>query len=293
MQKRSWKLLDILNETSSFFASREIENPRLQAELLLADVLEMRRRDLYLQFERLLTPDEVDGYREHVKKRAQRVPVQYITGEAGFRELMLTVREEVLIPRPETEMLVEVALEFLSSREEPLVLDLGCGSGAIALAIAGEHPTARLVAIDLSGEALAVTRENAERGEMAERVEMLCGDLFAPLRERVEEERFDAIVSNPPYVRSGDIAELEPEVREHEPHLALDGGEDGLDCYRRIVGEAGEFLQPEGCLFLEVGDGQGEAVSGLLDAEGCFEDIEMRLDLNDIPRVVMARRSPS
>ncbi|MBT4501043.1 MAG: peptide chain release factor N(5)-glutamine methyltransferase [Gemmatimonadetes bacterium] len=291
MQKRSWKLLDILNETSGFFASREIENPRLQAELLLADVLEVRRLDLYLQFERLLTPEEVDGYREHVKKRVQRVPLQYITGEAGFRELTLVVREEVLIPRPETEILVEIALEFLSSREEPLVLDLGCGSGAIALALASEHATARLVGIDLSAEALAVARENAERSEMTERVEMLCGDLFAPLRERAEQERFDAIVSNPPYVRSGDIAELEAEVREYEPHLALDGGEDGLDCYRRIAREAGEFLEPEGCLFLEVGDGQAEAVSGLLAAEGCFENIETRSDLNDVPRVVTARFS--
>ncbi len=195
MQNRSWRLLDILGETSSFFSSRGLENPRLQAELLLADVLALRRLDLYLQFERQLTAAEVDAYREHVKKRLQRMPVQYITGEAGFRQLTLTVEAGVLIPRPETEVLVEAVLEHLAGCEAPLVLDLGCGSGAIAVAIAHEHATARLVAADLAPEALEATRRNAERSGVGERVTTVCGDLFAPLRAGNMPERFDAVVN--------------------------------------------------------------------------------------------------
>ena len=289
MQQRSWRLLDILGETSSFFSSREIENPRLQAELLLADVLDLRRLDLYLQFERLLTADEVDAYREHVKKRLQRVPLQYITGEAGFRQLMLEVSPGVLIPRPETEVLVEAVLECLDGRTAPRVLDLGCGSGAIALSIAHEHATARLVAADVAPEALETTRRNAERSGVSERVETVCGDLFEPLRRGGVPERFAAIVSNPPYVRREEIEALEPEVREHEPLLALDGGEDGLDFYRRIAAEAGDFLQSEGLLALEVGADQAALVSDLLAASGRFEVVEVRPDFNEIPRVVAAR----
>lgn len=289
MQQKSWKLLDILGETSSFFSSRGLENPRLQAELLLADVLDLRRLDLYLQFERLLTADEVDAYREHVKKRLQRMPVQYITGEAGFRQLTLDVSPEVLIPRPETEVLVGAVLEYLDGRAEPLVLDLGCGSGAIAVSIAHEHATARLVAADVAPRALEATRCNAERSGVGERVETVCGDLFEPLRGGDVPGRFDAIVSNPPYVRRGEIEALEPEVCEHEPLLALDGGEDGLDFYRRIAAEAGDFLQPEGLLALEIGADQADPVSDLLVASGRFEIVEARPDLNGIPRVVVAR----
>jgi release factor glutamine methyltransferase len=289
MQKRPWRLLDILNETSRFFSSRGLDNARLQAELLLADVLALRRLDLYLQFERVLTPAEVDAYREHVKKRLQRIPVQYITGRAAFRNLELRVSSKVLIPRPETEMVVEVALEQLAGRTEPLILDLGCGSGAIALAIAHELTAARLVAADVSPKALEITCENAERCGVGERLTTLCGDLFAPLRAGGESIRFDAIVSNPPYVRRDDIAGLEPEVRECEPRLALDGGVDGLEFYRRIAAEAGAFLRAEGCLVLEVGDGQADPVIALLTGEGHFAAAVAHPDLNGVPRVVVAR----
>ena len=169
------------------------------------------------------------------------------------------------------------------------MLDLGCGSGAIAVSIAHEHDTARLVAADVAPEAVETTRGNAECSGVGERVETVCGNLFAPLRDGDVPERFDLIVSNPPYVRGEEIGTLEPEVREHEPLLALDGGEDGLDFYRRIAAEAEDFLQPEGLLALEVGADQADPVSDLLTDSGRFEIVEVRPDLNGIPRVVVAR----
>lgn len=288
MEKRSWKLLEILNQTSRFFADKGLENPRLQAELLLADILGLRRLDLYLQFERLLTEAEVEAYRQHVRWRLQRVPLQQIIGQAPFRHLMLAVSADVLIPRPETEVLVEVALELLASQTAPQVLDLGCGSGAIAIAIACEHPTARVVATDLSPAALEITRRNVACYSLEGRVQVVCGDLFAPLRP----ETFDAIVSNPPYVPSGAIPTLAPEVRDHEPRLALDGGLDGLHFFRCIASQAADFLRPGGCLCLEVGDDQAERVRELLVEARRFAAIEVRPDLNEIPRVVTARLFP-
>ena len=283
MNERQWKLLDILSETSSFFAGKKIENARLQAEILLADVLNMRRLDLYLEFERPLTAAEVNAYRKHVKKRLDGMPVQYITGETGFRELILNVSEAVLIPRPETEVLVQIALDRLADLTAPRVLDLGCGSGAIALAIAQEHPSAQITATDISPQALEVTQQNAERNKIVDRLTLLCGDLFAP----IVAERFDAILSNPPYACHDEIASLAPEVRDHEPQQALDGGADGLDFYRRIAAEAPSFLTPTGFLCLEVGDTQASPVASLLKAAG-FSQADAHPDLNDIPRVVLA-----
>ena len=283
MSGRSWRLLDILENTSRFFASKGLENARLQAELLLAAVLGVKRLDLYLQFERPLHRSEVDRYREYVRQRLQRVPVQYITGVAAFRHLELTVTPAVLIPRPETEVLVDVALELLP--EGGRVLDLCCGSGAVALSLAQEA-AAEVVATDVSAAALEVAKANAERCGLAERVEWHCGDLFAPLRDIAP---FDLVAANPPYVRRSDLAQLAPEVRDYEPHLALDGGEDGLAYYRRIAQEAADFIRPGGHLLLEVGDGQSAAVEDLLARSERLIEVQIRPDLNQIPRVVVAR----
>ena len=284
MSGRSWRLLDILENTSRFFASKGLENARLQAELLLAAVLGVKRLDLYLQFERPLHTSEVDRYREYVRQRLQRVPVQYITGVATFRHLELTVTPAVLIPRPETEVLVDVALEFLP--EGGRVLDLCCGSGAVALSLAQEAAAAEVVAADVSGSALEVAKANGQRCGLAERVEWHCGDLFSPLRGT---EPFDLVAANPPYVRRGDLAQLAPEVRDYEPHLALDGGEDGLAYYRRIAQKATDFLRPGGYLLLEVGDGQSAAVEALLAQTERLTEVQLRPDLNQIPRVVVTR----
>lgn len=284
MSGRSWRLLDILENTSRFFASKGLENARLQAELLLAAVLGVNRLDLYLQFERPLHTSEVDRYREYVRQRLQRVPVQYITGVAAFRQLELAVTPAVLIPRPETEVLVDVALELLP--EGGRVLDLCCGSGAVALSLAQEAAAAEVVAADVSAAALEVAKANGQRCGLAERVEWHCGDLFAPLHGT---ELFDLVAANPPYVCSSDLAQLAPEVRDYEPHLALDGGEDGLAYYRRIAQEAADFIRPGGYLLLEVGDGQSAAVEDLLARSVRLTEVQIRLDLNQIPRVVVAR----
>ena len=284
MSGRSWRLLDILENTSRFFASKGLENARLQAELLLAAVLDVKRLDLYLQFERPLHSSEVDRYREYVRQRLQRVPVQYITGVAAFRHLELTVTPAVLIPRPETEVLVDVALELLSGGGR--VLDLCCGSGAVALSLAQEAAATEVVAADVSDAALEVAKANGQRCGLAERVEWHCGDLFTPL---CGTEPFDLVVANPPYVRRDDLAQLAPEVRDHEPHLALDGGEDGLVYYRRIAQEAADFIRPGGYLLLEVGDGQSAAVEDILARSERLTEVQIRPDLNQIPRVVIAR----
>lgn len=280
--ERSWKLLEILEETSRFFVARKLEDARLQAELLLAAVLGVKRLDLYLQFDRPLHPGEVDLYRDYVRQRVKRVPLQYIVGQAAFRHLELKVTSDVLIPRPETEVLVDVALDKTSALAAPHCLDLCCGSGAIALSLAYERPEAVLVATDISAQALAVAKDNGVYCGLEGRVEWLCGDFFAP----VENKTFDLIVSNPPYVRHGEIDTLEPEVRDYEPHLALDGGVDGLDCYRRIAAEAAHFLAPGGYLLFEVGDDQAEAVCQLLRQTGLYKELEVVADLNDISRIV-------
>ena len=282
MVQRVWKLLDILEETSRFFAARGLENARLQAELLLAAVLEIKRLDLYLQFERPLHTEEVDVYRDYVRQRVQRVPMQYILGATAFRELELTVTPAVLIPRPETEVLVDVALELLPTGGR--ALDLCCGSGAIALSLKRELAEVAVVATDISQAALAVARANGASCELE--IEWLSGDLFAAV-----EGDFDLVVSNPPYVKSGDLDRLEPEVRDHEPRLALDGGADGLDCYRRIAHQASDHIRPSGYLLLEVGDCQSAEVEKLLAEVGRFAEVETKPDLNEVPRVVVARAS--
>ena len=282
MVQRVWKLLDILEETSRFFAARGLENARLQAELLLAAVLDIKRLDLYLQFERPLHTEEVDVYRDYVRQRVQRVPVQYILGATAFRELELTVTPAVLIPRPETEVLVDVALELLPTGGR--ALDLCCGSGAIALSLKRELAEVAVVATDISQAALAVARANGASCELE--IEWLSGDLFAAV-----EGDFDLVVSNPPYVKSGDLYRLEPEVRDHEPRLALDGGADGLDCYRRIAHQASDHIRPGGYLLLEVGDGQSAEVEKLLAEVGRFAEVQTKPDLNEVLRVVVARAS--
>jgi release factor glutamine methyltransferase len=288
MQQRSWNLLEILNQTSGFFSDKSINNARLQAELLLADVLDVGRLDLYLQFERVLSPAEVDQYRQHVRQRLQNVPLQYIIGKAAFRELTLHVSNEVLIPRPETEILVGTCLEYLSDTTKPYILDLGCGSGAIGVSLAYECTTSRVAASDISAKAIEVAQRNAVESGVADRLRFFEGDLFVPLPVG---EVFSLIASNPPYIVDAELATLDPEVRDHEPRLALDGGKEGLDYYRRIVVDAPSFLEINGILVLEVGHKQATDVATLLNDAGMWQVVETRPDLNGIPRVVVARKT--
>lgn len=278
----SWTVLKLLRWTADYFAGRGIDSPRLDAELLLADTLRLDRVGLYLNFERPLQADELTVYREKVRRRAGREPLAYILGETEFWSLPFTVTPAVLIPRPDTELLVEEALKRLTGAA--WVLDVGTGSGALAITLAHECPECRSVAIDVSAEALAVAAENARKNGVAERIEFRHADLAA-----LPAGPFDLIIANPPYIPRDDLAMLMPEVRDFEPQLALDGGHDGLDAYRALARQAGAIVAPEGWLLVEVGIGQASAVQELFAGAGLTELFVSR-DLAGIERVVGGRK---
>jgi release factor glutamine methyltransferase len=251
------------------------ETARLDAELLLAHTLGRQRIELYTDFDRPLNDGELDGYRALVARRARREPVAYSLGEWGFRRLTLAVDRRALIPRPETEVVVERALAHLAGLDAPRVLDVGTGSGAIALAIADEHPGARVTAIDLSADALSLARENAARTGLT--IELLEHDLRAGLPDGP----YDLVVSNPPYVEQEELATLMPDVRDFEPHLALVGS----GATEAVARAALDALRPGGWLVLEVGDGQAAAAASLLAGLG-FSDVSTSPDLTGRDRVV-------
>lgn len=260
---------------------------RRDAELLLARVLERERTYLLAHPEALLSPAEHARFSELLARRANGEPMQYLIGTQEFYGLELLVTQAVLIPRPETELLVE-AVELWATRfhdERTLeIVDVGTGSGAIAIALATHLAGCRMTAIDISEAALAVARENAERHECAERIQFLQGDLLAP----VEGRQFDAIASNPPYIPAGDAATMQIEVVQHEPHSALFAGDDGLEIYRRLIPAAHAMLKPCGLLAMECGFGQRDALAQLLDG---WKDVRFIDDYQGIPRIVLAERS--
>jgi release factor glutamine methyltransferase len=263
-------------------------SPRLDAELLLAAALETSRAEQFRSPERLLTADEAARFEGYVRRREAREPVAYIRGRRAFRTIELEVTPDVLIPRPETETLVDVALEVLEgSPGEPSALDVGTGSGCIALALAAENPYVRLLATDVDEAALAVARRNAARLGLERRLDFALADVFHGLPRGC---RFDLIVSNPPYIPAAEYEQLEPNVREYEPRTALHGGEDGLDCYRRLVPQTARRLSAGGVLAVEVGAGQETAVVELFAAAGAYDPAQQRSDLAGVPRVVWARR---
>lgn len=278
--------LELTKLAAEHLSGRGIEEARLEAELLLAHVLGVRRLDLYLQFERPLEPREVDAYREAIRRRADREPLQYITGEVQFRELTLAVDPRVLIPRPETEVLVGEVLARAGEAGAGPVLDVGTGSGAIVLSLLREGPFDRGVATDASSEALEVAAANAERHGLGDRLELRTGSLWEPIGEG---EEFRVIVSNPPYVAAGDADALAPEVRDHEPRAALFAGEDGLSVIQELVAGAPSHLAVGGLLAVEVGLGQADAVAELFRAAG-FRGPRVAADLTGRERIVLAVR---
>lgn len=253
-------VLEVISKSSDFLAKKGVDAPRLQTELLLAHVLQLPRMKLYLNFERKLTEPELDSLRKLVQRRGQREPLQHLVGSTSFCGLEIAVNRHVLIPRPETELLAEAGWLFLSALDSrpSTALDFGTGSGCIAIALAAKCPTTHLVALDNSIEALSIAKQNAAKNGAAECIEFRHGDGFVALKP---EERFDLIVSNPPYIASAEIETLQPEVRDHDPRGALDGGADGLDFYRRLAAEANAFLKPAGKIMLEFGEGQADAIS--------------------------------
>lgn len=282
---KTWTLLELIRWTTTYLAERGVHNARLTTELLLAGVLGLKRLDLYLQYDRPLRAEELAEFKARLQRRARREPLQYIEGRAAFRDLVLEVDRRVLVPRPETEVLVGEVLRRCAGREGLRALDVGTGSGAIALSLATEGPFARVVATDVSADALAVARANHAAAAPGAPVEFRAGAGYAP----VADERFDVIVSNPPYIAEHERAEMDPEVVEWEPAQALFAGADGLDVIRELVAGAPQHLRPGGLLALEIGAGQGTAVLDLVGATPGLEAAELRPDLAGRDRIVLAR----
>lgn len=276
----TWTTLGVLDWTTQRFNEAGITGARLEAQLLLAHVLKCTRTQLYMAFDKPLAETELAGYRALIKRRLAGENVSYLLGEQEFWGLPFTVDENVLVPRPDTETVIEVARATRLDRAAPCrVLDLCTGSGAIAIALAKELPAARIVATDVSAPAAAIARKNAERNGVADRVEVREGDLFAP----VAGEQFDLITANPPYIATKVIATLSTEVR-REPTLALDGGADGLVFYDRICAAAAAHLAAGGALVLEHGYDQADAVHARFVAAG-FTKVTLVHDLGKNPRV--------
>lgn len=278
-----WTIGRILKWTEQYFKQKNIESPRLDAEVLLSHILGRERIYLYVHFDEPLEPAELARYREAIKQRVQRVPVAYIIGEKEFMGLTFRVTADTLVPRPDTEILVQAAIERLRARgDAPRFADIGTGTGAICLSVLHFLPKAQADTVDISPAARAVAEENAAALEVADRVTFHTGDLLAPLAGQC----YDAILSNPPYIPDGDIAALAPEVRLKEPHTALAGGKDGLDFYRRLMADAPALLKDGGFLAVEVGIHQAAPVAAL--AIPAFSRTEILKDYAGIERVVIA-----
>jgi len=279
-------VLRLLRRAADHLRNHHISEPRASAELLLGHVLGLDRLSLYLNAKRPLDAGELEGFSKCLERRLRGEPVQYITGTQEFWSLSLTVTPDVLIPRPETELLVEALLDFAreTGPEQMRLMDVGTGSGAIAVAAARELPKAVVVAGDLSLAALEVARDNARRHQVSERILFLCTDLFSGLGRTL----FDAVVTNPPYVKSSDFARLPREIREYEPRHALDGGEDGLQTIRAIIDQGPDFLRSGGILALEMGAGQAEAVGDLVSRTNRYRSQRILKDYSSIDRVLVA-----
>jgi release factor glutamine methyltransferase len=279
----SWTLLKLLRWATEFFTTKGIDNPRLDAELLLGQVLELDRVGLYLNYDRPLTEAELDSLRPLVKRRGQREPLQYLIGHTEFWSLAFKVNPTVLIPRSDTEILVEEALA--RAGESGLLLDVGTGSGAIVISLATELGQWQLEGLDISVEALATAQYNAETHQVTDRVRLSLGDLA-----QLPAQEYDLIVSNPPYIARSEWESLMPEVRCHEPQIALVAANNGLDCYQKLAAQATDRLKSGGWMLVEIGYQQSDAVQELFSAVG-LQDVFMRKDYSDQPRVVGGRKN--
>lgn len=317
-------VLEGIQKSAEFLAKKEVDSPRLHAELLLAHVLNTPRMQLYLNFERVLSAAEVDGFRELLRRRGRREPWQHIVGSTSFCGLEIPVNRHVLIPRPETELLAEFGWQFLNQLPNascpdagarttgpaslipsatgtsvevsapadmavraPSALDFGTGSGCIAIALAVKCPAAQIFGTDLFQEALDMAKQNAVIHQVADRIDFFNGDGFTGLPRGI---RFDLIVSNPPYIPSAEIESLQPEVRDYDPRQALDGGADGLEYFRRLAAEAPLFLKPQGRIMLEFGDGQSESVAKIFEKQNWIVEA-IKEDYRQRSRFLVAKKS--
>ncbi len=290
MPEESWTILKLLQWTTNYFQKNRVAEPRASAEVLLAHVLSEDRLFLYLNHDRPMESQELSAFRACIKRRLAGEPNQYIAGTQEFWSLPLRVSPEVLIPRPETELLVEAVLEHVRwhqpAKSNPRIVDLGTGSGAIAIALARELPTARIVALDLSVAALQLARRNAQLNQVEKQIHFVCCDMFAGISRSFE--KFNVMVTNPPYVSHAEFHQLPQEIRDHEPRHALDGGPDGLTAIRQIIREAPMLLCQTGSLFLEMGASQAESVSALVLESQKYKNYRILKDYSGIDRVLVA-----
>ena len=294
MPEQPWTVLRLITWTQGYFEKHGIESPRLHAEVLLAHVLGWKRIDLYTQFDQVVEPTNLAAYRELIKRRLQHEPLQYLVGKTEFLALSLQVQPGVLIPRPETEVLVEQTIDLARQMlfiSELLAADVGTGSGAIAIALAKFIPSLKVVATDVSPEALTIARGNAERHGVANRIRFLEGDFLEPLRRDGLAGKLHFLISNPPYIREGDWANLMPEVRNHEPRAAAIAGPEGTEFHRGLIDGAKEFLLPGGWLILEIDPPQAEVVRRLAQSADHLRDVATVKDHQDRDRALLAKRA--
>jgi release factor glutamine methyltransferase len=289
----SWTIIKLLQWAASYFKTHGIDSPRATGEILLAHALKCERIDLYLKYDQPLLDDELKTFKILVQRRIKREPVAYILGVKEFWSLDFEVTEDVLIPRPETECLVEAALERLSRRSSSQhwrILDVGTGSGAIAVALASQQPRHTYFASDKSVQAVKVARRNARRHNLDEMIHYFSADWLTSLNRKTA--AFDMIVSNPPYIPTRVIEALQPEIHDYEPLAALDGNDDGLGCYKEIIDAAHRFLNPGGVLLLEIGYDQLDDVSRIASNSGHYADFHSRQDYAGHDRVVWMHNLP-
>lgn len=281
-----WTVRRVLEWTTSHLKKHGSDTPRLDAEILLAHARGCQRIQLYTQFDEPLS-DAVRGQmRELVQRRSKAEPVAYLVGQREFFSLGFKVTRDVLIPRPDTETLVMEILDAIKGLSSPRVLDLCTGSGCVAIAVAKNSKSAHLTAIDISAPAIAIARENVDRHQLADRVDLIESDLFGAIPK---DAKFEVIAGNPPYIPAAEIEQLDAEVARHEPRLALDGGADGLSVLKRIINDAPQFAAPKGLLLLEFTPEQASVLESLLTSHGGYTDISIRKDLGHRPRVLKAR----
>jgi len=286
-EQKTWTVGELLNWTAKYLAQKETEFPRLDAEVLLAHVLDCKRIDLYgLRFSDIAADDVRQRYKELIRRRLEGCPVAYLVGRKEFFGLEFDITPAVLIPRPDSELVVTECLTLAKKMPRPRILDIGTGSGNLAIAVAHQHTAAQVTAIDVSPDALAVARRNAEKHKVHERVRFLAGDLFAPLGP---EERFDLILSNPPYIPHEELEKLPPGVRDYEPKRALDGGPGGFMVLERLLNEARNFLEPGGYVIVEIGAPQEKPARERFERYREYDLAATSHDYSGHPRVLRAR----
>ena len=286
MASKIWHVLELLEWTTSYFEKHNIPNPRLDAEVLLGHILKKSRLQLYLHFDMPVFQEDLTILRELIKKRIARTPVSYLTHHKEFMSLDFYVDENVLIPRPETEFIVETVLKSNDSKPEN-ILEIGTGSGAIAISIAVNMPECHIIATDICENALAVAEKNRDIHECTDRIELMPGDLFEPIKQE-KPNKFNWIVSNPPYISIDESKELSKDIYDHEPHIALIAGDDGLAVIRRLILEAPNFLLPKGKLIFEIGEKQAASVKAILDEHPKYIHSQFINDYAGIERIVVA-----